>query len=245
MTKCKNCGGEAENYLCFSCVRRLRDLLIECRDLVDELEVQITRQSVGTKSVGGSTSAEDPLVFDEAASKVLDQFLERLSNWALGEKVAWVSLSRGGKAVFALDHLIANVFELSKQEGGYLAFGEFSYLKFKALSAIDRKEPKIPLGTCECGRMIHGKPGRSSAPCPCGAVYNVRASRLKLQLLGRDQLVTATQAVALGEIEGRRLNKNTIRSWAKRGKLESHGTDDGENLYRFGDLLDLTATAAS
>lgn len=245
--RCNSPDRQPDTTLCFECVKKLRALLVEIRTLVGELELQITRQSVGEKSVGGK-SDEAPMMFDEKASEALDIMLATLAAWTEGhsEKLAWSSLSRAGKTIAICDWLIHNVVWLSRQDDAVTAYEEFEHLVRLSFFAIDRKVQKIPIGICDCGRPVHTTAARKTVSCACGQVYDVESSREKIRKQGEEQWVTADEAIALGEVRGRRFNKHTIRSWVRREKLVVRGLGtSGENLYRFGDLLALRSEVSN
>lgn len=241
LSPCQHCDKPTPDFICFQCTSRLSVLLGDIREIIDELDVQITKQSVGAKSVGGKSS-EASLVFDEHASEVLDLIVATLAPWTEGFNVtiAWISLTKAGKAVLLAEFLMKRTTDIARREpnAGQM-LEECAYAYRKALEAIDRRQAKIPLGVCTCGRFVHGDGDAVVAVCACGEPWGVQATRERLTALGREQLVTAQEAIAIGQLEGRQFNKWTILSWVKRGKLDIRDVTGGENYYRFGDLLAL------
>jgi len=243
---CEKCGADSELYLCWPCTKILRGLLSEVADLVPELELQVTKQSVGEKSVGGG-SDEAPLLFDEQASAVLDLVLETASSWVPDNPAGldlYVSLTRFEKAQRLVDYLVAHVALLARDPAAGKAFNEFGHLRAQISKAIDRRPERTALGTCSCGRPLTADARAQYKTCGgCQRVYDVQGTRDHLIDLGRDQWITARQAEELGEIApGRRFKASTIRSWQRRGKVQwGHEDSNGSNStwYRFGDLLDL------
>ncbi|MFE7796997.1 hypothetical protein [Nocardia sp. NPDC057440] len=243
--QCQKCGGGSEWPLCWSCVPKLRRLLLDILDVIDELEIQVTRQSVGARSVGSSGHDEQPVLFDEAAQDALDHLLETLKPWCVEVTEHRFTISgsidRSSLGRFFVKLLLHSVVQLSRNERAGTAFQELRLAHSKALAAVDRQRQKIALGTCGCGRPVHAREGALIVTCSCGREFDVQGSREQTRAWTEDYLITANQAVDLGEIGSKRFNASTIRSWVRRQRLNARGTDptSGEALYRYGDLLGL------
>lgn len=244
MAECAKCRRPAEVTLCWDCTKRLREILIEVADLAQDLEIQVTRQSVAAKSPGGE-AAETPLMFDEYASEVARVVRDTLQPYYMPTgKLRAVELL--GLSVYAQIEWMARILAfhvsvLVRDESNRSLYEEVMHARSLILKAIDRRPNLILLGVCGCKRPVYSLPDKRVYVCECGQVFDVQASRKILRGLGRDQLVTARQAEQLGEIEGKQLKAATIWKWVQRGKLDVADTDSttGDRLYRFGDLLDL------
>lgn len=225
--------------LCWTCTKNLRKLLTEVADdLIPELGVQISRQSVGEKSPGGGGD-EAPILFDARASEVLDLVLETAASWvpenAPGIGSLSVSLSRLSKARLLVGWLAHHVVLVARSEGAEKAFSEWGHVRAQIRWVIDRKPARTVLGTCSCGRPIVADARAVTRRCACGLIYDVQANRADLIHLGRKQPVTPRQAEELGEIApGVMLKASTIRTWAHRKRI----TPDDQGRYLLGDLLD-------
>ncbi|WP_063042178.1 MULTISPECIES: hypothetical protein [Nocardia] len=241
MSQCDrpNCSRPAEHYLCWDCVKSLRKLLLDIVDLAEDLEIQATRQSVGEKSPGGSNS-ETPLMFDEHASDAARVIRDTLgpyaphpgtetSGWDIYRVITWMAR-----------RLSDEVLLLAKSEIAAEVYNEIDHAHKVAVKAVTPRPGLLWLGDCDCGRPVYGAAHKRLAVCSCGSAFSIQDTRDKLRELGRDYQVTARQAEALGEFEGKKFKRSTIRVWVNRGKIDSVGDDPetGEHLYRFGDLLD-------
>lgn len=86
----------------------------------------------------------------------------------------------------------------------------------------------------------------------CGTEWDVPERRAALLEVARDRLVTTTEACrAVKTYGGEHLPEERIRQWKSRGRLVSHGHtyEPGRqrpvDLWRLGDILDLTAGVSS
>lgn len=246
---------EHDGQYCFDCAKAIRKILLDIYDLVEELEIQVTRQNVAPRQPGGTgTKDEFPILFDQRASEVTDLVLETLGQWT-GEvtrrqPAATTCSSRYERARLLTQHLATCALELSLEPG---IQDELRYLRSRVLKVIDIQPGTIPIGACGCGEVVRARARWQdnewvyppTTTCRgCGQLYDVATSRAKLQERGREQLVTAQEAVALGEIaEGVQFKEATIRNWVRRGHLEVRETDPvtRQNKFRFSDLLALAA----
>src|SRR6266568_2374322 len=78
---CGSCGRESEFPLCWPCTSELRKVIMKLYDQIDELQVQVTRQSVGAPSVGSSGGHEQALPYDVGASNMADELRKVLTHW--------------------------------------------------------------------------------------------------------------------------------------------------------------------
>jgi hypothetical protein len=224
--------------------------LLDINTVISELGLQITRQSVGASIVGSSGNEEQPLPFDEAASNALDELIETLEPWTQEvstKRYLLPSLDKQTKARLFVGVLLYDIVKLSRHEHAGTAFEELRYAHRRALQVIDRQAGKIPLGSCECGRPVHAREGSRTVMCSCGTIYDVLASQARTKEFVDNYLITATEAAKMGEVKGRRFNTSTIRSWVRRNQLAVRDVDPatGENLYRFGDLVELSRRRVS
>lgn len=236
MNTCGKCSAPTDTYLCWDCTKALRKILIELKQMVTQLEIQVTRQAVGAKSPGGK-SAETPLIFDAWASESADIVFQTLAAWSEENPLGVDAYTRARRQA---QWLVDNVVVLSQDENAADCLDEVTHALRVALRTIDRKANLIPLGVCDCGTSILARPWKKVVVCnKCDSAYDVQATRANLQQLGRDRIVTAQEAIALGELYGKALNRKTITTWVRRGKLQQGENASGVYTYRFGDLLDL------
>jgi hypothetical protein len=100
-------------------------------------------------------------------------------------------------------------------------------------------EPVILIEICEGD--VYGYPGAASGTCrECGAKHDQGERRAWIGDITRERAYRAAHIA-----DAHRINVNTIRSWALRGRLLAHDEDEqGRPLYLLGDVLDLAAADA-
>lgn len=144
------------------------------------------------------------------------------------------------KAYELVDWHLRHYITVSRRGDGGEYFDELRGLLGRCMHAISRKQPRIRLGECRCGRPVQARPDQKTVLCACGQIWGVGATRATHIARGADQLVTAQEAARLGEIYGKQLKPDTILSQRRRGRLLDEGKNDsGEYLFRFGDIVAL------
>lgn len=239
---CGICPEESDYSLCWSCLGRLRNIILGLRDIAIELQTQVTKQSTGAPTVGSHEGHVWQLPFDLAASDTADSVLDTLAYWCEAGVVSVDSLPVLQKTLLLADWHLNEYMRLGRSEKGPQMYKDFDSALGKSVRVIDRKILKVWLGDCECGRSVRAYPSKTTTLCPCGALWDVQESREKLRKLGLDQVVSAVDAEALGEVWGAKIKQATVRVWRHRGKIEClRAVCDKEcvHIYRFGDLLSL------
>ncbi len=186
------------------------------------------------------------------ASHAADELSAVLQRWYLPQPGIHRTFPRG----IALDHWLARwhleeYVRLGRLETGPRMYQDMANVwKTTVEPAIDRRDSKSWVGDCECGRAMRAWTNpdhhayNSSFLCVCGKIHDITQSRSELQELGTEQLVSARDAEALGEIYGATIKPGTIRQWRNRGRLEcARCVKDvsvcTEHIFRFGDVLEL------
>jgi hypothetical protein len=109
--------------------------------------------------------------------------------------------------------------------------------------AIDLPPARVYCGLClDCSADLYARPERAVVACrECGMRHDVEARREKLLDAARDVEATAAEiARALPKLLGRELSANTLRTWARLGKLNKREpAEHGRPRYRVGDIIDL------
>ncbi len=102
----------------------------------------------------------------------------------------------------------------------------------------------IRLGTC--GTDLYALPGRDTITCPtCNTQVPVTERRAWLLEQAEDRLLPVTEMARAVDGLGVPVNRDTIKSWVRRGQLVSRGaTGTAVALYRVGDVLDLVRAGA-
>ncbi|WP_157186565.1 hypothetical protein [Nocardia jiangxiensis] len=221
----------------------MRKILLDLREMIVELQLQVTRQSKGAPAVGRG-SGDPVLPFDVHASEVFDDLIKTLASWYGGvsevDPLVLQGLDPVVKAHKLVDWHLRHYITVSRFEDGGLYFDDLRGILGKSMHAIGRRQPKMRLGECTCGRPVQARADQKAVACACGVVWGVGATRAAHVAQGAEQLVTAREAAQLGEISGRQLKPGTIQTWRRRGRLRSEGKNhSGEYLFRFGDIVAL------
>lgn len=233
------------------CVAEIVKCLNEIPGLLDELEVNATRQSKTMARATGGRSAETPLPYGLAASDAIRQLTHTLVTWASAVAAyAWRPPLRyvepPNTARTATRWLLAHVNELRQHAMGEKIYDQITRARAHAIDLIDRPPDLIPAGRCDaeledgtlCPEILYGDPDRATVRCRCGAQHEM--DRTWMLEAARDQVWTAAE---IGRVTPG-VTAAMVRRYAHRGLLQSCGERQiGANRtipeYRVGDLLDL------
>jgi hypothetical protein len=252
-------------YVCGVCLGRLDGHLAELPDLVADLDDVVARQTRTGDRVG-SRPAETGLPYNLGAAEVRDDLRNVLSTWI---RDLWESYRPGrdvptresgldGEPVteWVLDPLDLDdtLPEMAKwlrrhpswiedhPAGGELV-DEITDAVERVRRAVDLPPARVYCGPCpDCGADLYASPGRSIVRCrECESAYDVEARRAALLNAARGALGTAAEiARALPRLLGRELSANTVRTWARAGKLTKREPDRlGRPRYLVGEVIDL------
>lgn len=78
---CQQCSADTPDQLCWECLGKLRKILLDLREMIAELQLQVTRQSKGAPPVGRGGSGDPVLPFDVDASDTFDDLIKTLARW--------------------------------------------------------------------------------------------------------------------------------------------------------------------
>ena len=221
-------------------------------DLVNELEVTITRQARITSERHGGRSAEHPLPWNLHASEKASDLNTTINAWALDTS----RLGEDERDQLAEHHhsdttavtawLTRNLHTLRHHQEAGQAYDELTNAIREARRAVDRPLDYMPLGKCAsdidrdtpCEATLYGHPERQYASCrDCGARHRI-TDRLEWMLDHlRSQLVTIPEAVGIAYLAGKRTTEDKLRLMASRGRFLAAGTSDGKPTYRMSEVL--------
>lgn len=245
---CTRCTRPAGGFaLCTGCTAGFRHLLTEIPALVAELGITRARQDrMRGQAVGiaaGHTEA-GPL-WNEAASRAT-----RVLHAALVDQVHQLTgRARRADTITALaGQLLARLDTLRLSPRASAVMDTLDQAVKRARRAIDRPADLVYGGPCDqCSTDLYVAGNATHFTCPgCGVVYGFEQRREWLLTATENSLLTASEASrALSGLLDRDLSPNTIRTWARNGRLTAHGDDHGRPLYRVGDLVHLARTTAT
>jgi hypothetical protein len=251
-------------FVCRGCTDRLTRLLEAVPGITRDLDDVIRRQVRYTNGARVHATSERVLPFNPAGSESRQVLIGTLIYWATQvAEIRGAELpERWGHQPPKLGPWLANhTGWLRAQSAGPEAFDELTTAITQARRTTDRPPEKRYAGPCtaavvdeaglhrpvtECGTDLYARETGDQVTCPaCGADYDLHERRAWLLEQAADQLLPARELSRAVDGLGVPINRNTLDSWRRRGRLTSHGhTPDGHDLYRVGDVVTLARAAA-
>lgn len=241
MRACLACRNNpvTDTFTCNDCNDELHGLLPRIPDLAADLEIEITRQArKGGQGGGGRTrSFERPLEFNQAASDALAQLrvvlVSTCLTLALGQRLPSDTITAMAQWLMVNEAAVP-----LRPEAGDIITG-ISAAFANGSRVIDNPPERVYMGNCPCGAELMADKDAAFIQCPnprCGATGSVQDAIDHRNQEARDHLLTAMEIVTLTG------GKSTIYRWIKDCRLlPAITTPDGEELFRYGDVLDLKA----
>lgn len=230
--------------------------------LIADLQDLVTKQ-VRLSGTGGPApkGRSFPLPFDVAASELAWVLDNTVSTWArdFAESNPHLVFSASTSAA-AAEWMAGFPALLALHPAAAELHAEITGLTERVRSMVDTAAAKVVLGACgallgerRCTEILYGRADEQGRPDPdqrlvrcrvCGATYHAEVRRRQMQHYVRAMKTTTAEiARSVGTWFGQAINVKTVRTWANRGKIAPTGFDeDGEPLYRVGDVLDYAAT---
>lgn len=236
-------------YLCSTCVATLRRDLRAVPDLIEDLEVTITKQD-RLSDPSGRKSDEHPLPLKLGPMEAKRDLAATLHTWVVhvATRADLMPLppplttpNDPDRLAQLLDQNLDYI--QSDERGGDLA-DEIGYAVIQAQRAVDKPLQLQYVGPCEeCGGDLYAHPKATHVECRnCShPPYNVAERRRWLLERAEDQLLTATElSRALPGLLQAPLTAATIRGWARWGKITPHPPlphKPNDPVYRVGDVI--------
>jgi hypothetical protein len=229
--QCPSCGGRQDaGLLCADCCAIVETLLAAAPQLIDQLDIAISKQAkVGGAGKGGLARERAPINFGALA--VRDALLVELAwfeGWSMDE------LRRHAQ----IDTMLRDLGQAVKA----------------AYHAIDRMQDRVYLGKClnvvsgtECVAELWAAPKAKIMRCKvCTYEHTIADRRQDMLDLSEDMLFTVKEASQLiGSYGYTLITESTIRSYVSKGKLGYHGKVEGSSVIRLGDLMEVIRDGAS
>ncbi|WP_091456904.1 hypothetical protein [Actinokineospora iranica] len=239
--------------------------LRQVAELVDDLDDTVARRTRTGQRVG-SRPAVTGLPFNDGAAEVRDDLRNVLSTWVrdLWETHAprrqvptGETAPDGSPVVFAeldaldLDDTLPEMAAWLRRHPTWIehhpAAGELvdeiTDAVERARRAVDLPPVRLFCGPCpDCGADLYARPDRVLVGCrECESRHDVEVLRAALLGAARGALATAAEvARALPGLLGRDLSANTVRTWARAGKLTRREPDKrGRPRYLVGEVIDV------
>lgn len=245
MPRQPTCGHTTAQQLCLRCHRELADALHKLggragrQGLILDLQDLVMRQTRTGRGLGRAHRAdEQPLPVDLRAAAVMRRTRRTLRRYTGGftgrgcaEAARWLAAGYGAPRTAAMHRrivdLAADITDLVDLPPDRLYFG-------RCTATLD--------GGTRCGADLHGAADETHISCArCGATTPAAAARKALRYKVTTSLCTARIiSDAALTVWGRRLSAKTIRTWANRGQISTHGhdPDTGAPLHRVSEVLD-------
>lgn len=247
------------------CVGRLLGDLVAVDELVSDLDDTVARRTRSGQRVG-SRPAEAGLPFNAGAAEVRDDLRNVLSTWV---RELWethgprreIPTSKtapdGSPVVVAeldpldLDDTLPDMAAWLRRHPSWVEYhpaggelvDEITDAVERARRAVDLPPVRLYCGPCpDCGDDLYARPDRVTVGCrECESQHDVESLRAALLDAARAQLATAAEvARALPRLLGRDLSANTVRTWARAGKLTRRAPDErGRPRYLVGEVIDI------
>lgn len=209
----------AGRYLCRPCENTLVQNLGRVPSMIQDLEVEVTRQAVKANAPG--TASGTSVGFDVLASELRDGITAVLVGL---ETIAGGRGNRSTPAGRRVHTIRANMPRVIKNPSVTGWNADLIELLRRAGEKIDQPAERVDLGECDCGARLVAARGMASVRCRfCGAAHDVasvvegRRDRVLDGLAGA--YLTARELVDALALMGYVVKARTVASWVARGKL--------------------------
>jgi hypothetical protein len=222
--------------------------------LVEELQITLTRQHVLSRgSEIRQKAPETALMFHQAASDAAWEVDNTIATWArdlatLNPHLTLTATTTVGAAQWMTR--FPNLLAAHPAAGEML--DELASIAVKAERVIDTGPDRVFLGKCgtiiegkRCTADLHGVQDKPWVYCrECSTKHDALERWTDLQAKVRDSLATAAEiAEASQRFFGHMVNVKTVRTWARRGVIDTCGHNrNDEPLHRVDEVLKVAAT---
>lgn len=229
-------------YLCGNCERALATNLGHVPDMIQELDVEVTRQGVKASNGDGGGDGR-AAAFDVVASHLRDQLEATVADL---ERLATGRTNHGtpiGRRVNRARHHLPHAIRHASVTGYAYDLAEHLHAAHRR---IDRTADIVIHGHCtECGHNLTGEKDRDTVRCRnCETVHDTadlvqeRGERVMEGLSSKPMKIKDLHAALA--LMGHAVPTPTLYRWAAAGKLP----DQGRRTYLVDDALDICETRA-
>ena len=243
-SKCPICEGLPRGPLCKTHRQELAKTIHGLRIGLIELK-RVERREVrySTGNWGGAHPAFAPAAIDISAATLYDQVEDTLQDVA-GDIGQWA-----GKAPAVIVRLQANMGRLADAPNSGRDYKQLTNAYRRVKLRITPPEERIIHGHClnpACGRGLAGVREDTMVTCPaCGSTWSVSVLRQARVEELQGQTITCTTKDAADWTQwqtGRKVTRNRVDMWLKRGKLPSAVKAGSQGQWTF-DTGELVACA--
>ncbi|RBQ00053.1 hypothetical protein CRD59_00905 [Bifidobacterium xylocopae] len=235
------CIGAPRGPLCKEHRHQLARTLHELRLSMYELKDAADRKVRLGRRGGGARPAFAPTPMDLSAADLYDQVEDIIQDVA-GDIGLW-----GGRAPQVLRKLTARIGRLYDAPNSGRDYRELADALRRVGERVSAPGERVVYGRClnpMCKTVLSGPPDGLAATCPeCGSTWTVKAlTEARVDTL-RGQTITCTPKAAGQWLEwktGKRVTRNRVDMWLRRGRLPSAQRTDGPGRWTFdtGELLE-------
>lgn len=225
---------------CHTHTQHLEEQLAEVDGVWEDIMITLSRQDVGTPSVGGGTSTGSKPPINLGALEPTEQLTAVLTGWAntLGGR-------RGTTVPTISSWLLTNIDRVRRQDWAHELHTELREALNQCRRSVDRHEQRVFAGICKtqhCGTAVYVKQGNPIARCrTCTAEWDVTNWRLgALALAGiHSGTVTELSRMLSDPTTMELLSPIKINEWVYEKRLTPTGERDGRKTYNVADVLNL------
>jgi hypothetical protein len=231
--------------LCNNCRVSLDELLASIPELLDDLNITMSRQARTAERVG-SHSAEVPMPYHLLAAMVYRELADELAKgaWRFVNAHEGIAIVRQGGPYTHATYLRTVLRIVVNHPLAGATLTRLLASAGRARIAIDRPGGSQYIGICShegCDVDLYATENAATVTCwKCRQVHDVASRRRVLIRALDDALATATEIGRAVQVAGNAVKPATIWQWRRRGRIEVRGvTAQGAPLYRIGDVLAL------
>lgn len=209
----------AGRYLCRTCESALVRNLRRAPSMIEDLEVEVTRQAVKACSPG--TASGSSVGFDVYASELRDNVNAALVGL---EKTACGRAMNTATVVQRVHRILGNMPALLRDPSVTGWHADLDEFLRRVQTKIDRPAERVELGACTCGAGLVVPKGQEVVRCRfCGETHDVAAALEVRRERVLDEMAGAylpvRELVDALRLLGFHVKSRTVASWADRGKL--------------------------
>lgn len=241
---CQVCGTPAPGdvFVCTGCMDTYHGHLAAIPEIIDDLEVELTRQSRKTAGPGGQHHAQ-PIPFGVAASDLLHELRTTLVTSCRALALLPEDLPDDTVAAM-LAWLVARETSIPLRVEGPDITAEVASWVRRARRLCDTPAERKFIGRCYCDAELYATDDQTLVTCrECAGQWHVESIRRSTAAHIADaldaKLGTLSEIRAALAALGTPRPRETIRSWVARGRLPRHGSTPAGHLYRYADAIAL------
>ena len=243
---CQACGTPAPGdvFVCTGCMDAYHGHLAAIPEIIDDLEVELTRQSRKTAGPGGRHH-DQPIPFGVAASDLLHELRTILTTSCRALALLPEDLPDDTVPAMLTWLVHAETSIPLRVEGPDVTAGVAAWIR-RARRLCDTPAERKFIGRCHCYAELYATDDQPLVTCrECEGEWHVESIRRSTAAHVADaldaKLGTLSEIRAALATLGTPRSRKTLESWVTRGRLPKRGLADGGHLYSYADAISLAA----